>query len=67
MPRRTRCSARSPSTRAPSRRIVPDLGGSSPNKVFSSVDLPAPLRPSTATAPRAGTVSETPKSTWLRP
>ena len=42
------------STAAPSSRIVPDIGGSSPNNVFSSVDLPAPLRPRTATAPRAG-------------
>ena len=34
---------------------------------LQQVDLPAPLRPSTATAPRAGTFSDTPNSAWLRP
>ena len=35
--------------------------------VLSVVVLPAPLRPSRATASPGSTVSETPCSTWLRP
>ena len=35
--------------------------------VLSVVVLPAPFRPSRATASPASTVSDTPCSTWLRP
>ena len=35
--------------------------------VLSVVVLPAPFRPSSATASPASTVSDTPCSTWLRP
>src|SRR6516164_8813885 len=46
--------------------MLPLRGASSPTIVFSNVDLPAPLRPSTATAPRLGTASVTSNSTGLR-
>jgi len=51
----------------PSNLIVPAIGVSSPNSVFRSVDLPAPLRPRTAVAPTDGILSEMPNSAWLRP
>ena len=35
--------------------------------VFSSVVLPTPLRPITQTSEPAGTSSDTPNSTWVRP
>src|SRR5919199_4436590 len=51
----------------PSNVMFPSVAPSSPTMVFSNVVLPAPLRPSTATAPRCGTDRSMPKRTWLRP
>src|SRR5215471_13255152 len=47
--------------------MLPPRGASSPIIVFSKVVLPAPLRPSTATAPCRGAARVTSNSTWLRP
>src|SRR5215471_2483264 len=47
--------------------IVPLRAVSSPTIAFSNVVLPAPLRPSTATAPCRGAARVTSNSTWLRP
>src|SRR6266404_9497939 len=51
----------------PAKLIVPAIGGSSPNSVFSNVDLPAPLRPNTAVAPMGGIFREMSNKAWLRP
>src|SRR5260370_7595553 len=45
----------------------PLRASSSPTMVLSSVVLPAPLRPSTATAPRRCAARLTSNRTWLRP
>src|ERR1700730_16525411 len=45
----------------------PLRASSSPTMVLSSVVLPAPLRPSTATAPRWRAARLTSNTTWLRP
>src|SRR5262249_17344743 len=47
--------------------IVPLRGVISPTIAFSNVVLPAPLRPSTATAPCRGAARFTSNRTWLRP
>src|SRR5437016_13627018 len=47
--------------------MEPLRASSSPTMVLSSVVLPAPLRPSTATAPRRCAASRTSNRTWLRP
>src|SRR6516162_7264568 len=47
--------------------MLPLRGASSPTIVFSNVDLPAPLRPSTATAPRLGAARVTSNRTGLVP
>src|SRR5216683_1213150 len=47
--------------------MEPLRASSSPTMVLSSVVLPAPLRPSTATAPRRRAASFTSNRTWLRP
>src|SRR6185437_4557873 len=63
----TRRSVGQRSTSMSSKRIAPAPARNSPISVLSSVVLPAPLRPRIATAPRLGTTSDTPNSTWLRP
>src|SRR5207249_10960149 len=50
-------------TSTPATTIVPDVGASSPATSPSSVDLPLPEGPATATASPASTSSETPSST----
>src|SRR5215475_522621 len=47
--------------------MLPLRDASSPTIVFSNVDLPAPFRPSTATAPCLGAARVTSNSTRLRP
>src|SRR5882757_847165 len=47
--------------------MEPLRASSSPTMVLSSVVLPAPLRPSTATAPRRCAARFTSNRTWLRP
>ena len=55
----------------PEGAVVAVLGnngaGSVPESARSSVDLPAPLLPSTATTAPSGTVSETPRSAFTAP
>src|SRR5712671_6523333 len=47
--------------------MEPVRASSSPTMALSSVVLPAPLRPSTATAPRRCAARLTSNRTWLRP
>ena len=42
----------------PSTSIVPELGRSAPTSILNTVDLPAPLRPVSATASPARTVRD---------
>ena len=51
----------------PRQTIVPRLTLVKPMIVSSSVDLPTPLRPSTARLPRSGTSNEMPSSTTASP
>ena len=59
MPDRIRCSVGSAVISDLPRNIRPDAAFISPAIVFISVVLPAPLRPSTASPPVAGTSSDT--------
>src|SRR6266851_1763854 len=54
-----------PSMSSPANRIVPEPG-TRPVMALQSVDLPMPLRPTTASTPRSRE-SDTPCSTWARP
>jgi len=45
----------------------PSVGGVIRDRHFSSVDLPAPLAPTSATTLPRGTASDTSHSTWLSP
>ena len=56
-----------PVTSRPSRRTFPPLGGVSPVMARSSVDLPAPLVPSTARTSPSSTSMLTSKRIWVRP
>ena len=51
----------------PSMVMVPAVGASRPEMTRSSVVLPAPLEPITATASPASTFMETPNSAWKPP
>ena len=59
--------AGSPAMSRPSYSIVPEAGGTRPASVFSSVDLPAPLRPSSATISPSRTSSVASLRMWLLP
>jgi len=48
---------------APAKRIAPARGGTMPNTVRSSVDLPAPFAPMMQTISPVRTASDTPRST----
>ena len=52
---------------APSMVMRPAVGASRPEMTRSSVVLPAPLAPITATASPALTFMETPNSAWKAP
>src|SRR6185312_14049992 len=65
MPRRSRSAGGSASIGAPSRRIVPLSGRSSPETAFASVDFPAPLAPSKVTiSPRSSVRSISSSTRW---
>ncbi len=51
----------------PSKTTRPARGGVKPTMLRMAVVLPAPLRPSSATASPEATRSDTPCSTWLSP
>ena len=53
--------------RRPAKLTSPLAGGTSPMIAFIAVDLPAPLRPSSATTSPAVASSETPCRMWARP
>ena len=69
--RQSRCgisaqrASRSPRRGVAEHATVPASGSSSPATSESSVDLPAPLRPTIPSRPRAGTCRSTPSSTRL--
>ena len=63
----TRRCAGSRSIASPPRRIVPDRIGCTPEIARSSVVLPAPFDPTSATISPASTLSDTPCSTSMRP
>ena len=52
-PTRWRMVAPSVATSSPSTLAWPDVAGSSPSRIFSNVDLPAPLAPTRPTTPGA--------------
>ena len=52
---------------SPSKRIVPDAAGVSPEIERSVVDLPAPLEPISVTISPSSTLSETPFSASMAP
>src|SRR6516225_8404818 len=62
MPSRTRRNAGTCARSWPSTRICPSRNGCSPITLLSVVVLPAPLRPTSATSPPAGTVKERPRN-----
>ena len=51
---------------APNARYVPGVGKTSPSSTFSSVDLPQPFAPSSATFSPGATSNETPSSAGNR-
>ncbi len=51
----------------PAKSIAPEAAGTRPASVFSSVDLPAPLRPSSATISPSRTSSVASFRMWLLP
>ena len=51
----------------PSTSIVPSFGCRTPERIFSSVDLPAPFSPSRACTSPGSTVSDTPSSARTTP
>src|SRR5262245_11603191 len=63
MPRLSTSVDGRPTIESPANRIVPARGGTMPNTVRRSVDLPAPLAPMMHTISPARTASETPRST----
>src|SRR5262249_34811521 len=67
MPRRAISGEARPAVFSPATRIEPAPGGAMPITVFSSVDFPAPLRPSNATISCSRTSSETALRMWLLP
>ena len=52
---------------APWNATLPRAAVTTPAMLFSVVDLPAPLRPSSVTISASPTVSDTPCSMWLLP
>jgi aldose 1-epimerase len=52
---------------SPAAAAVPERGGRMPTRVFSKVDLPAPLRPISATTSPALILSDTPRSAVTLP
>ena len=67
MPARARASGGAAVTSRPSMAIVPANRRVTPTMVLTSVVLPTPLRPSTASASPGATVSETPDTTMASP
>ena len=67
MPRLTTSNAGAPPIASPSNTMSPRRGAIMPAMLFSSVLLPAPLAPITATTSPALTLSETPNSAWKSP
>ncbi len=67
MPRATiSCAGRSP-IGSPANTIASRRAGIAPAMHLSSVDLPAPLAPITATTSPSATPIETPNSAWKSP
>ena len=62
----TRCAG-SRATSVPPTRISPAVRGCSPAIALTSVDLPAPFGPTTATVSPGPTVSSTDHSAWASP
>jgi len=56
-----------PASSTPSSLTLPALGFTTPIRLLSVVDLPAPLRPSSATTSFFCTCSETSNRMWLSP
>jgi hypothetical protein len=56
-----------PAIASPSNWIEPSAGGTRPMMLFRVVDLPAPLRPRSATTSPRLTLSETSARIWARP
>ena len=67
MPERTRWSALARVMSAPPKRMLPPLTGCTPEMARSSVVLPAPLAPTSATSWPLRTSMSMPCSAWMRP
>ncbi len=67
MPRRARASAGMPVTSLPSKRMRPARGGCRPVSARSSVVLPAPLAPMSASTSPAASDRPTPEMAWKSP
>ena len=66
-PRRTISSGFRPSSDRPSNSTSPPAGFTRPEMVFSVVDLPAPLEPSSVTTSPASTENEMPRTASISP
>ncbi len=67
MPRPRASAAEAKATRSPSSSMLPEVGATTPDRIFISVDLPAPFSPnSVVTLPRWMS-KFTPRSAWVLP
>ncbi len=66
-PALTICVAERRVRSSPANSMLPLRGRSRPEIVFSVVDLPAPLAPSSVTISPSPTVIDTPLSAWIAP
>ncbi len=66
-PSRASSSGPAPRTLTPPRWTSPEVGDFCPETTLISVDLPAPLGPSSAITAPLGTDRSTPRSTSMRP
>ncbi len=67
MPSRAMSGALMPAMSTPLNFTLPLAGGTSPTRLLSSVDLPAPLRPSSATISPSRTCRLASLRMWLLP
>ncbi len=67
IPRDTASVVDSSTTGSPSRMRVPEVGCSTPDRIFISVDLPAPFSPNSAVTLPARTSKSTPFSARVTP
>src|SRR5947207_3447464 len=67
MPRRWACAGGASVQGSPCRMISPEVGSSAPARIFTSVDLPAPLSPTSPTMSPWWRSTERLRNAWIAP